>query len=139
MWQIMRQLLALGTTAFLTTQDLDEADQPADRITVLDRGRLVAEGTPDELKRRMPGSRVSLYFADYETLGRAAAVLSDWAHGYDTLTLRVSTDGAPHSLVALLDQVERHSGRPEPVAVGTSDLDDVFLAFTGGLQQETRT
>jgi ABC-2 type transport system ATP-binding protein len=136
MWQIIRELVGSGTTVFLTTQDLDEADQLADRIAVLDRGRLVAQGTPDELKRRVPGGHVSLYFADSETLGRAAAVLGDGAHDNDTLTLRVPTDGTPDSLVAVLDRLERHSGRPERVTVDTSDLDDVFLALTEGPEQE---
>ena len=64
MWQIIRDLVAGGVTIFLTTQYLDEADQLADRIAVLDRGRLVAEGTPGELKRRIPGGHISLQFAE---------------------------------------------------------------------------
>ncbi len=137
MWQIVRELVGAGTTVFLTTQDLDEADQLADHIAVLDHGRLVAEGTPDELKRRVPGGHIRLYFADSETLDRAAAVVGDGAHDRDTLTLRVPTEGTPHSLVALLDRLERHSGRPERITVDASDLDDVFFALTGGPQPET--
>jgi ABC-2 type transport system ATP-binding protein len=139
MWQIIRELVGSGTTVFLTTQDLDEADQLADRIAVLDHGRLVAEGTPDELKRRVPGGTVSLYFADSETLDRAAAALGDTARGNDALTLRVPTDGAPDSLVALLDGLERHGGGAERLTVHTSDLDEVFLSLTGNPQQEALT
>jgi ABC-2 type transport system ATP-binding protein len=139
MWQIIRELVDSGATVFLTTQDLDEADELADRIAVLDRGRLVAEGTPDELKRRVPGGHVNLYFADSETLDRAVAVLGDGAYDKDTLTLRLPTDGSPYSLTALFDRLERHSGRPERVTVDTSDLDDVFLALTGGPRQEVLT
>src|SRR5437879_6506428 len=64
MWQIIRELVASGVTILLTTQYLDEADQLADRIAVLDRGKLVAQGTPDELKRRIPGGHIRLQFAD---------------------------------------------------------------------------
>jgi len=139
MWQIIRELVGSGTTVLLTTQDLDEADQLADRIAVLDHGRLVAEGTPDELKRRVPGGYVSLYFADSETLDRAAAALGDTARGNDVLTLRVPTDGAPDSLVALLDGLERHGAGAERLTVHTSDLDEVFLSLTGNPQQEALT
>ena len=136
MWQIIRELVAAGTTVFLTTQDLDEADQLADRIAVLDHGRLVAEGTPDELKRRIPGGHARLYFADSETLERAAAALGEAARDNNTLTLRVPTDGTPDSVVALLANLERHAARAERVTVHASDLDDVFLALTGNPRQE---
>ncbi len=137
MWQIIRELVGSGTTVFLTTQDLDEADQLADRIAVLDHGRLVAEGTPDELKRRIPGGHISLYFAGSETLDRASAVLGEAVHDEDTLKLRVPTDGAPDSLVTLLDRLERHAACAERVTVQSSDLDDVFFALTGNPRQET--
>ena len=75
MWKIVRELVADGITIFLTTQYLEEADQLADRIAVLDQGHLVAEGTPGELKRRVPGSHVRLRFADVAALHAAARVL----------------------------------------------------------------
>ena len=75
MWQIIDELVADGVTIFLTTQYLDEADRLADRIAVLDQGRIVAEGTPAELKRRIPGGHVSLQFADPPALRQAAALL----------------------------------------------------------------
>jgi ABC-2 type transport system ATP-binding protein len=139
MWEIVRELVASGTTVFLTTQDLDEADHLADRIAVLDHGRLVAEGTPDELKRRLPGGHARLYFTDPGTLGRAAALLGHGARDSDTLSLRVPTDGSPDSLVALLEDLERHTVRAERVTVHTSDLDDVFLSLTGRPRQEVLT
>src|SRR5215211_2972107 len=64
MWQIIRDLVAGGVTVFLTTQYMEEADRLADRIAILDRGKLVAEGTPGELKRRIPGGHIRLQFAD---------------------------------------------------------------------------
>ena len=77
MWEIIRQLVADGVTIFLTTQYLDEADRLADRIAVLDQGRLVAQGTPDELKRQIPGSHVRFRFADAAEFDAAARVLTD--------------------------------------------------------------
>ena len=77
MWEIIRELAAAGVTIFLTTQYLDEADQLADRIAVLDQGRIVAEGTPAELKRRIPGGHVRLQFADPRPLRSASQLLPD--------------------------------------------------------------
>jgi ABC-2 type transport system ATP-binding protein len=139
MWQIVRELVDSGITVLLTTQDLDEADRLAGRIAVLDHGRIVAEGTPGELKRRIPGGHAWLYFTDTGALARAAAVLTGSSHDNGTLTLRVPTDGAPASLSALLGSLERHDLHPERVTVQTSDLDDVFLALTGNAQQEKLT
>jgi ABC-2 type transport system ATP-binding protein len=137
MWQIVRELVYSGTTALLTTQDLDEADRLAGRIAVLDHGRIVAEGSPDELKRRIPGGHARLYFADTGALERAAAVLTGSLRDNDTLTLRVPTDGTPESLSALLGSLERHAVRPKRVTVQASDLDDLFLALTANPRQET--
>ena len=75
MWQLIRDLVAEGVTILLTTQYLEEADQLADRIAVLDRGRIVAEGTPEELKRRIPGAHIRLRFADAAALEAAARAL----------------------------------------------------------------
>ena len=77
MWDIVRGLVADGTTVLLTTQYLDEADELADRIAVLDGGRIVAEGTPDELKRLVPGGHIRLRFADAAALDAAARLLDE--------------------------------------------------------------
>ncbi|GAA2759345.1 ATP-binding cassette domain-containing protein [Actinopolymorpha rutila] len=131
MWSIIRELVADGVTIFLTTQYLDEADQLADRIAVLDQGRLVAQGTPDELKRQLPGTHVRLRFATAEELEAAALILPDSTRDEEALTLRVPGDGGTRSLRALLDRLDEYSIGAEEFSVHTPDLDDVFLALTG--------
>ena len=131
MWEIIRELVAGGVTIFLTTQNLEEADRLADRIVVLDRGHLVAEGTPDELKRRIPGGHASLHFADRPGLDAACRVLAEASRDSDGLTLNVPTDGTPQSLMALLAGLDHHALCVEWVTVHRPDLDDVFFALTG--------
>ena len=131
MWDIVRELVAGGVTVFLTTQYLEEADQLADRIAVLDQGHLVAQGTPDELKRRVPGRHVRLRFSDAETLDAAARVLTGSTADDAALALRVPGDGGVKSLRALLDRLDEHSIDVEDFSVRTPDLDDVYLSLTG--------
>ena len=131
MWSIIRELVADGVTVFLTTQYLEEADQLADRIAVLDRGRLVAQGTPDELKRRIPGTHVRLRFSSAAELDTAARIIADSTRDDEALTLRVPGDGGTKSLRALLDRLDEYSVGAEEFSVHTPDLDDVFLALTG--------
>jgi ABC-2 type transport system ATP-binding protein len=131
MWQITRELVAGGVTVLLTTQNLDEADQLADRIAVLDRGRLVAEGTPTQLKRRIPGGRVRLHFRELDELRTAARVLGQETLDSDALVLDVPTDGTPQSLRRLLDRLDEQTLSVESVTVENPDLDDVFFALTG--------
>ncbi len=131
MWGIVRELVADGTTIFLTTQYLEEADQLADRIAVLDQGRLVAQGTPEELKRQVPGTHVRLRFADLGELDAAARALTGATRDDEELTLRVPSDGDSRSLRALLDRLDEHTIDALEFSVHTPDLDDVFLALTG--------
>ena len=140
MWQIIRDLVAGGVTIFLTTQYLDEADQLADRIAVLDRGRLVAEGTPGELKRRIPGGHISLQFASQHELDSAARIIDGAAREDEALTLQVPSDGSVPALRALLARLDAGSVEIEALSLHTPDLDDVFLALTGqpGQEMETR-
>jgi len=136
MWDIVRELVADGVTIFLTTQYLDEADQLADRIAVLDQGRLVAQGTPSDLKRQAPGSHVRLRFSNGDDLDAAARVLTGSTRDQEDLTLRVPSDGGVKSLRALLSQLDEYSINPEEFSVHTPDLDDVFLALTGRASTE---
>ncbi len=131
MWQIIRELVATGVTIFLTTQNLEEADKLADRIAVLDHGRLVAQGTPDELKSRIPGGHTRLYFRDTDAVRAATQVLADASADSDPLILQVPTDGSPRSLGAIIGTLEQHSVSVERVTLHTPDLDDVFIALTG--------
>jgi ABC-2 type transport system ATP-binding protein len=136
MWNIVRELVADGVTVFLTTQYLEEADQLADRIAVLDQGHLVAEGTPDELKRQVPGSHVRLRFSDVMALDAAARVLDGSTVDEAALTLRIPSDGGVKSVRALLNRLDEHSIDVEEFSVHTPDLDDVFLALTGHASME---
>jgi ABC-2 type transport system ATP-binding protein len=132
MWDIIRQLVTEGVTIFLTTQYLDEADRLADRIAVLDQGKLVAQGTPAELKRQIPGGHVRLRFAGDPELDSALRVLTGAVrHDEEDLVLRVPSDGGAKSVRALLAQLDAHSIDLEEFSVHMPDLDDVFLALTG--------
>ena len=130
MWQIIRDFVASGVTILLTTQYLEEADQLADRIAVLDQGKLVAEGTPDELKRRIPGGHISLQFADVSGLELAAHTLGEVVRNDNELTLQVPTDGSARSLKLVLDQLDHAAITVDGVSVHTPNLDDVFFALT---------
>ncbi|MDG4786611.1 ATP-binding cassette domain-containing protein [Micromonospora sp. WMMD1102] len=139
MWRIVRDLVADGVTIFLTTQYLEEADQLAGRIAVLDSGRLVAQGTPDQLKRMVPGGHVRLRFADAFALDAAARRLDDSVRDDDALVLQVPTDGSVRDLRTLLDRLDGQSIEVDTLSVHTPDLDDVFLALTGQANQKQET
>ncbi|WP_329625035.1 ATP-binding cassette domain-containing protein [Streptomyces sp. NBC_01255] len=132
MWEIIRELVAdQGVTIFLTTQYLEEADQLADRIAVLDQGRLVAEGTSDELKRLIPGGHIRLRFATRGELDAGALHFGTAARDLEELTLRIPGDGGIPALQAVLDVLGSTGVRAESLTVHTPDLDDVFLTLTG--------
>lgn len=130
MWELIRNLAANGVTIFLTTQYLEEADHLADRVAVLDKGRLVAEGTPIELKRRISGGHVQLEFADAAELQKASRLLNGTAIDENALTMRVPTNGSVGSLRDLLDRLDSASIPVSGLSVHTPDLDDVFFALT---------
>jgi len=130
MWQTVRELVAGGVTIFLTTQYLDEADELADRIAVLDHGELVALGTAEELKRSVPGGHVRLQFSTVAGLDAAARALGEATRDDQALSLQVPGDGGVPGLRALLDRLERAEIEVDRLSVHTPDLDDVFFALT---------
>jgi ABC-2 type transport system ATP-binding protein len=136
MWDIIRDLVAQGTTIFLTTQYLEEADQLADRIAVLDGGKLVAEGTAEQLKRLVPGGHVNLRFADARGLESAVYTLGDAIRDDEKLTLQVPTDGSVGSLRAVIDKLDDATIEVDALSVHTPDLDDVFFALTGNNNEQ---
>ncbi|SEK80051.1 ABC-2 type transport system ATP-binding protein [Blastococcus sp. DSM 46786] len=131
MWDAVRDLVADGVTILLTTQYLDEADELADRIGVLDGGRLVAEGTSDELKRTVPGGHVRLQFTAAPDLEEAARVLGVPVADRAALALEVPGDGSVAALKALLARLDDARLDVAGLSLHTPDLDDVFLALTG--------
>ncbi len=136
MWAIIRELVAGGVTILLTTQYLEEADQLATRIALLDQGKIVAEGTPDQLKRLVPGGHIRLEFTDTNALDRAARALGEGARNDDTLTLEIPSDGGVQSLRTLIDRLDHESILVERLSVQTPELDDVFLSLTGHHEYE---
>ncbi|TDE10628.1 ATP-binding cassette domain-containing protein [Jiangella asiatica] len=131
MWDAIRGLVAGGVTIFLTTQYLEEADELADRIALLDHGHIVAEGTSAELKRLIPGGHIRLEFADPDELDQAARTFAGSTRDDAALALQVPSDGDVNSLRAVLDHLDVASIEVTNLTVHTPDLDDVFLALTG--------
>jgi ABC-2 type transport system ATP-binding protein len=133
MWQVVGDLAGSGVTVFLTTQYLEEADRLADRIALLDGGRVVADGTATQLKGRIAEQRLDLVLADAAAFQDAAGLLGGRAVQRDPgrLTISVATDGSAAQVRALLDEVDPGRRGVRTFAVHTATLDDVFLALTG--------
>jgi ABC-2 type transport system ATP-binding protein len=133
MWDVVRELVDGGVTVFLTTQYLDEADRLADRIAVIDGGRVVAEGTAAELKRRVAGARLDLAVADAGGFAVVVGRLGERVVHRDAgqCTVGVATDGSAAHVRTLLDEIDPDGDLVASLAVHATTLDDVFLAITG--------
>ncbi|MGW9451122.1 ATP-binding cassette domain-containing protein [Streptomyces sp. NPDC055632] len=130
LWEAVRELSAAGTTVFLTTQYLEEADRLADRITVIGAGRTLATGTAAELKSRYAGHRLDLVARDPEAYLRLASAAAPVTTAPETLALGVPTDGSAAHVRELLDVLDPERRDIARFALHTATLDDVFLALT---------
>lgn len=145
LWEVIRGVVAGGTSLLLTTQYLEEADRLAHRVALVDGGRVVADGTPAELKRRVGEAGVELTFATVADAGRVASALglapaggearneraSEGLPGQTGMHLRVPTDGSVRHVRSVLQVVEDAGVAPQHWAVRAPSLDDVFLGLTG--------
>ena len=133
MWDTVAGLAGKGVTVFLTTQYLEEADRLADRVAVLDGGRIVAEGTPAELKRRVADHRLELVLADADAFAAAVLALDGRAPATDPArrVIEVATDGSAAHVRALLDDLDPGGRAVARFALRSATLDDVYFALTG--------
>ncbi|MEV4477442.1 ATP-binding cassette domain-containing protein [Nonomuraea salmonea] len=136
-WRAVRDLVAGGTTVLLTTQYLEEADQLADRIAVIDTGRVVAEGTPDALKSKIGGDRLDVVVRDPRRLAEAAAIIERVTGApaepdRDTARLSAPVSDRVRTLTAALNALAAAGIEAEDVALRRPTLDEVFLQLTGG-------
>ncbi|GAA3828576.1 ATP-binding cassette domain-containing protein [Amycolatopsis tucumanensis] len=140
-WQVVRRLVDDGATVLLTTQYLDEADQLADTITVIDHGRVVAEGRPDELKRRVGGQTVQVRptsRADFEAVARILTGLTGIEPARDTdVGLLTAPVGDPVLMSTLVRKLDEAGITADELALRLPSLDEVFLALTGKPAEET--
>ncbi|MDT7600259.1 MAG: type transport system ATP-binding protein [Pseudonocardiales bacterium] len=146
-WDVIGVLVADGATVLLTTQYLEEADRLADTIAVIDGGRVIAHGSPDELKAQIGGERLELVVAEADQVATARTVLAQIGVGEPTVNqqlrrLSVAVDVGPKALLEVLRRFESDGPEPDPATLGRPvevldialrrpTLDDVFLSLTG--------
>ena len=130
MWDVIGELVAEGVTVFLTTQYLEEADRLADRIAVIDGGRVIAEGTPAELKRRVAGPRLDVTVAGAWAFAELGGAARRARRRLGELTLGVATDGSAADVRALLDELDPSRDAIAAFALHDATLDDVFMTLT---------
>jgi ABC-2 type transport system ATP-binding protein len=130
LWQVIEELVAAGTTLLLTTQYLEEADRLADRLAVIDQGRVIAEGTSAELKADLGGTVIEVGFRDPALASSLRAVVGDGAR-LEGATVEVTVDSGPRAVVDILRRIEEHGAEAATLTVREPSLDDVFLNLTG--------
>ena len=132
LWQVVGGLAEIGVTVFLTTQYLEEADLLASRIAVIDGGRVVADGTPGDLKKLIAGQRLDLVLADAVAFDAVARLAGERVVTADagSLTIGVRCEGSAGEVRALLDEFDPDRAAVRSFSVHTTTLDDVFLALT---------
>jgi ABC-2 type transport system ATP-binding protein len=133
-WATIEGLVAEGTTVLLTTQYLDEADRLADLIAVIDRGRVIAEGTPDELKESVGGERLEVHLAEasaVETALQALVPMSDEPPVADGETIRLPVTRRSGTIVEAVRRLDDAGVAVDDLGLRRPTLDDVFLALTG--------
>ena len=134
LWETIESLVAEGTTVLLTTQYLDEADRLADTIAVIDHGRVIADGTPDELKDRVGGERLEVTLtdpADAAAAVRALAAMSDEPPVADGAAVRVAMRKRSGAIVEAVRRLDEANIGVDDLATRRPTLDDVFLSLTG--------
>ena len=142
MWEVIRSLVSQGTTLLLTTQYLDEADELADEIVVIDRGVVIAAGTAEELKNRVGGDVLEFSVPDESARPQAAAAIADVGEGephVDELTGRVSVgvgSSGSDALIAAVRALDAAHLQVQGLTIRRPSLDDVFLAVTGHAAEE---
>jgi len=138
MWDIIEQLVSTGTTILLTTQDMDEADHLADRIVVINGGKIIAEGTSDELKQRVGSERLEITVAKESNFEKAKKVVEeDSLHSDSKMrTLSLVTKGGMHQLKQVLSRLDEAGIEVENVSFRSPTLDDVFLILTGHTSEQ---
>ena len=137
MWKLIKELQAYGVTIFLTTQYLEEAEELADRIAILDKGKIIAEGTSRELKSYLPQGALEFFFQDPESLEAAASLLKDYKTAFvpEEYKLTVFTDGKGDTLAGICSMLYQDCIKIRDFARLTPRLEDVFLSMIDRMEK----
>jgi ABC-2 type transport system ATP-binding protein len=141
MWDVIRQLVRDGTTLLLTTQYLEEADELANTIAVVDHGKIIARGTADELKSQVGGERIEVIVHEPSLIPTAVEIIARCGQGQPSIDdhtrrVTVATNGGAQALVQALRDLDEAGIRIDDIALRRPTLDDVFLSLTGHAAEE---